>query len=48
MDGEGGGDRDGDCAIFGFRRNTRDEEVARIKWDAWRIEEWHVIVWTRC
>lgn len=48
MDGDGGegieGESDGDCAIFGFRRNTLDEEVARIRWEAWRIEEWQVIV----
>ena len=48
MDGDGGdgidGERDGDWPRFGFRRNTLDEEVARIRWEAWRIEEWHVIV----
>lgn len=50
MEGDGGegieGERDGDWAMFGFRRNTLDEEVARIKWEAWRIDEWHVMVCT--
>jgi len=45
IEGDGGGDRFGDSPIFD-RRNTRDEDVARIKWDAWRIDELWVIVWT--
>jgi hypothetical protein len=50
IEGDGGegmkGESEGDWAIFGFRRNTLDDEVASIKCEAWRIEEWHVIVWT--
>jgi hypothetical protein len=50
MEGEGGdgivGEILGDWPIVGVLKKTRDEEVARIKWDACRIVEWHVIVWT--